>query len=100
MNYGEKLLRSNMATKLLMSGSRDKNDKDVQAEVDMQTELVAYWDFANLITEHNLQDADGRELNFRNPSDVKKLDSVIGEEVGQLIDNFNSPEESDEVKNF
>lgn len=97
MNYGEKLLRSNMATKFLVNS--DKNAKEVQGELEMQTEEVAYWDFANLIVDHNLEDKDGRTLNFKNKADVKKLNGVVGDEVGQIIDNFQAPEETDEVKN-
>jgi hypothetical protein len=98
MNYGEKLLRSNMATRLLMNTSKDS--KDFQGEIDMQTEEVAYWDFANLIVEHNLQDKDGNLLNFKNKTHVKMLDGAVGEEVGRIIDEWNTPESSDEVKNF
>jgi len=97
MNYGEKLLRSNMAAKFMMSGS--SKDKDFQGELDMQTEEVAYWDFANLVVEHNMQDKDGKQLNFANKHDVKKLDGVIGDEIGNLIDGWNEPEKTEEVKN-
>src|SRR5258706_2828939 len=97
MNYGEKLLRSNMAAKFLMSGST--KDKEFAGELDMQTEEVAYWDFANLVVEHNVQDEDGRVLNFKNKIDVKKLDGAVGEEIGRIIDEFNAPEETEEVKN-
>lgn len=98
MNYGEKLLRSNLATKFLMSS--DKGAKEIQGELDMQTEEVAYWDFANLIVEHNLEDIDNRALNFKNKQDVKKLAGPVGDEVGKIIDDFNAPENSEEIKNF
>jgi hypothetical protein len=96
MNYGEKLLRSNMAAKFLMGGT---SKDDVQGELSMQTEEVAYWDFANLVVEHNLEDTDGRVLNFKIKADVKKLDGAIGDEIGRIIDEFQEPEKTEEVKN-
>jgi len=97
MNYGEELKRSNMATKFLMSS--DKNAKDVQGEIDMQTEEVAYWDFANLVVEHNLTDANDVPLNFKSRQHVAMLDGSIGREVGTIIDAFNGVKDSEEVKN-
>lgn len=98
MTYGESLSRSAKATKLLVGGGETKG-KDFQGEIDIQTEALALWDFANLIVEHNCQDVDGRTLNFKNIVDVKKLSSVVGEEIGKAIDDFNEIEESEEVKN-
>lgn len=101
MNYGEELSRSAKATKLLVGGSGNgkQNKDDFQGEVDIQTEAIALWDFANLIVEHNFQDVDGRTLNFKNVQDVKKLPANIGREIGTIIDDFNNVEESEEVKN-
>jgi len=97
MNYGEKLSRSGMATQFLVGGNT--SDKDFQGEMKMHTEQLAYWDFANLIVDHNLEDENGTKLNFKNPVDVKRLDGIIGDEVGQIIDAFNDVENSEEVKN-
>jgi hypothetical protein len=100
MNYGEELSRSSKATKLLVGGGDNKNNKDnFQGEVDIQTEAIALWDFANLVVDHNCEDADGRKLNFKNIADVKRLDSRVGKEIGQIIDDFNNVEDSEEVKN-
>lgn len=98
MNYGEELKRSGMAAKLLMNSNKDS--KDFQGEIDMQTEEVAYWDFANLVVEHNMQDSDERLLNFKNRADVVKLAGPIGKEIGQIIDDFNgNVKDSDDTKN-
>lgn len=93
MTYGEKLQRSNMsgAMKLL----RDQKS-DYAGEISMETTRIALWDFAHLIVEHNLEDVDGRVLNFKNAADVQKLSSRIGDEVGQLIDKHNSFEDLEE----
>lgn len=98
MNYGEKLYRSNIATRMLMS--TDKASKDTfQGELDMQTEEVAYWEFANLVVEHNLTDDNEKPLNFKNRADVKRLDGSVGDEIGKIIDEWNNAEETEEVKN-
>lgn len=100
MSYGESLAREAKATKLLVAGGDRKNSKDApQAEVDIQTEALALWDFANLVVEHNCQDKDGRVLNFKNIADVKKLSGSVGREIGKIIDDYNDVEESEDVKN-
>jgi hypothetical protein len=87
MSYGERLSRSNLtgAMKVLKDVK-----SDYAGEIAMQTEQMAYWDFGNLIVEHNLEDEDGRLLNFKNPADVKKLNPRVGDEVGTIIDKWNS----------
>ena len=90
MTYGERLQRSN-----LMGAMKVIKDtkSDFAGELSMETQRMALWDFANLITEHNLEDTDGRRLNFKVEADVKKLSSRIGDEVGTLIDKWNSFED-------
>lgn len=97
MNYGEKLLRDGMAAKFLMSGST--KDASMQGELEMQTEEVALWEFANLIVEHNLTDTQDVPLNFKIKAHVKMLDPAVGDEIGQLIDAQNAAQDSEEVKN-
>ena len=99
MSYGESLARESKPTRLLIESSDGKGKTTPQAEVDIQTEALALWDFANLVVEHNCEDRDGRPLNFKNISDVKKLAGPVGREIGKIIDDFNDVEETDEVKN-
>lgn len=96
MNYGEELTRSAMGTKLIVGGTAGK---DMSGELDIQTDKIAIWDFAHLVVEHNLTDANDRPLNFKSEADVRMLSGAIGKEIGELIDSFNSAETSDEVKN-
>jgi hypothetical protein len=93
MTYGEKLQRSSMSGAIKML----KDTKsDYVGEIAMETSRIALWDFAHLIAEHNLEDADGRTLNFKVEQDVRKLSSRIGDEVGALIDKHNSFEDIEE----
>ena len=93
MTYGEKIYRSGMtgAMKLL----KESKQTDFIGEMTMETQKITLWDFANLVVEHNLQDADGRELNFKSAEDTKKLAAKIGDEVGTYIDAINSFEDID-----
>jgi hypothetical protein len=87
MTYGERIQRQSLtgAMKVLKDVK-----SDYAGELSLETQKLTLWDFANLITEHNLQDTDERLLNFKNEADVKKLGSRVGEEVGVLIDKWNS----------
>jgi hypothetical protein len=91
MTYGEKIMRSGMsgAMKLL----KDTKKSDYVGELSMETQKITLWDFSNLIVEHNLEDRDGRALNFKLEADVRKLSSKIGEEVGTRIDEVNNFED-------
>jgi len=94
MTYGEKIHRTGMtgAMKLLKETKRS----DYIGEMTMETSRITLWDFANLVVDHNLEDKEGRALNFRNEADTKMLSSVIGEEVGMLIDKYNNFGDIDE----
>lgn len=98
MTYGESLKRQGISTRFLVSGNTG-GSKEFSGELDIQSEAIAMWDFANLVVEHNLTDVDERPLDFKKASDVAKLDGPIGDEIGKLIDTFNSVKESEEVKN-
>lgn len=98
MNYGESLVRQNMASKIYME--QGATSKDMRGEVDIQTVKIAHWDFANLVVEHNVTDENDRPLNFKNAADVNRLDGPVGDEIGKIIDDYNRPPETDEeVKN-
>lgn len=98
MTYGEKLKRQSMMTKFKMEMGRNKSDA-MNMDVDLDQEKVSMWEFANLIVEHNLTDVDEKPLNFKNMADIARLGPVVGEEIQKRIDEVNSFEEDDEVKN-
>jgi hypothetical protein len=97
MTYGQKLIKSQLTMKMRMD-MQDK--KKMGADIDLATRAVALWSFANLIEDHNLEDASGRKLNFRSPADVEALAGKIGEEIDTLIDKHNNFEEDDETENL
>lgn len=91
MTYGQKLTRREM-TRMTVSAQRGSK-KDVQAEIDAMQRKVSLWEFANLIEDHNLDDENGRKLNFQNSMDVDKLAGPIGEEIDTLISELNNFED-------
>lgn len=99
MTWGEKLKRQSMLTKYRMEMDKNTKDKDMSLDVDILQEKVSYWEFQNLIVEHNLTDENETPLNFRNMADITRLGPVVGEEIQKYIDEVNTFEESEEVKN-
>lgn len=93
MTYGERLNRAGLAG--AMKILKDTKS-DYAGEISMETQRITLWDFANLVVEHNLEDVDGRTLNFKVEADVRKLSAPVGDEVGQLIDKWNSFEDVEE----
>lgn len=92
MTYGEKLNRTES-----MLNMRTTNE-DKEMEVRLQSKKTALQDFSWLIVEHNLTDENDKPLNFKNAVDVERLDPIIGDEIGQLIDKLNNFEDQDDVK--
>ena len=95
MTYGQKLLRSEMAMKMLVGGDdgSNKKSKDFTGEMKLMNRQTALWEFAELVMEHNLQDVDERLLDFRQPRDVDKLEGRVGEEISALLDSINNFDE-------
>jgi hypothetical protein len=98
MSYGEKLNRQTQMTSYQMQMSSKKTE-DTKMDIEMHMEKVARWEFANLVTEHNLTDASEKPLNFKNAADVDRLNPVVGEEIQVYINQLNAFEEDEDVKN-
>lgn len=92
MTYGEKLTRTDS-----MMNMRTSTD-DREMEIRLLSKKIAFQDFGALIMEHNLTDENDKPLNFKNAADVERLDPVVGDEIGQLIDKLNSFEDNDDTK--
>jgi hypothetical protein len=88
MTYGQHLYRRTISTKFLMMD--EKKTQGAIGEVKTMEEAVAFWEFANLVEDHNLTDEQGRKLNFMDPNDVKRISSKIGDEINTIIDELNN----------
>lgn len=97
LSYGQYLQRRQMASALRME--QEGNNKNMTAVMNMVNEAVTQYEFSHCIVDHNLEDVDGRKLDFTRPSDIKKLDPRIGEEIDQAISKMNNYEPEREEGN-
>jgi hypothetical protein len=86
MSYGERLHRQDMA--MQMSMTADQRKKTAEMNVTPTQTLVAQFELATCVVDHNLEDESGRKLNFHTATDCAQLDGRIGEEIGNLIDTL------------
>jgi hypothetical protein len=121
MNWGESLKRKDMMASIAMDmqsqkGAKGRNQEETtRIQMDILSEKTTIWEFANLIEEHNLTkmvnsktgqpckptDPDAKEvpLDFKKPEDIKMIEGRIGDEIQLYINELNSFEDSEEVKN-
>lgn len=105
LSYGQQMFRRSLLSKAKMEtggggNRRDRRDKAKQsftAELELMNEKVTLFEFGNCIVDHNLQDANGEKLDFRNPEHVKILDGRIGEEIDELISDLNNFEAEEDT---
>lgn len=90
--YGEIIKRRSL-TKMSMNIGQGKNKKskneDLQGEMALASTDINAFDFANAIVDHNLENAPGIKINFKNPVELQYLDPRVGEEIETLISKFN-----------
>ena len=90
MNHGEKLLRSEFATKMTYKVAGKGRNKDMEGTIELMQRASTLWDFKHLIVDHNLQDKDERPLDFKNEADINKIPGIVGEEISSLLDELNN----------
>lgn len=86
MSHGERLHRQDMAMQMSMQANQKAKTAEMNV-VQSQTK-VSQFEFKTCIVDHNLEDENGRKLNFSSPVDFANLDGRIGEEISALIDNM------------
>jgi len=85
MSYGEFLKRRDMVSKM----SFDGQGKDTKATMEMAQEVVTKYEFQTCIVDHNLEDHNGKPVDFRSSKAFATLDPRIGEEIATYIDEMN-----------
>lgn len=100
MNYGESLKRKDMMASIAMEmGDRKNKDESTKLHMDLLQEKTSLWEFAKLIVDHNITDEKDVPLNFSNAEHVKRLVGRVGDEIQMYINELNSFEEDETVKN-
>lgn len=98
MNYGESLKRKEMMASIAMQMDGKKGE-GTKMQMDILQEKTALWEFCHLVLDHNLTDEKDRKLNFKNPQDVMMIRGQVGDEIQQYINELNSFEDEEAVKN-
>ena len=92
LTYGQQIQKQQMAAKMTL----DNVGKGAGAgEFEFFQRKVAEYEFATCIVEHNLEDNEGKLLDFKNPRTLDTLDPRIGSEISLLINQANSFEDID-----
>jgi predicted TIM-barrel fold metal-dependent hydrolase len=94
LSYGAKLHRRAMVSKMTIQGN--SKGKDFAGEMQLINEAATQYDFAHCIVDHNLDDEQGRHLNFSNVQDITSLDPRVGEEIDKYINELNNFEDDEE----
>lgn len=95
LTFGEKQARRSLNSKMTVKAR--KGQKDVDTIIDAFNAKTDFFDFANCITSHNLQAADGTLLDFRREEHVRSLAGNVAEEIGSYIDEVNNFEADEEA---
>ena len=75
---------------------RGLDETEIEIEMSIDVDAVLAFQFRNMILDHNLEDENGRKLNFANRADFAKLDTEVGAEIEKIINNLNPKRESKE----
>jgi hypothetical protein len=91
LSYGEKLQKDAEAMKMKFRTDEMQGGKNegVAAEVSLISEYATLVEFRRCVMDHNLEDENGKKLNFGNPDDIRKLDPRVGDEISTLIGEMN-----------
>lgn len=94
LSYGDKLRRQDLYMEMQMR--IDSKSSSADMNIQAAAEKVAQFEFARCVIDHNLEDENGRKLDFKSPADVIRLDPRVGEEInGYLVDMNNFDQGSD-----
>lgn len=92
MSYSQYLKRRDMISGMKLKGE----GKSAEAIMEMANEKVARYEFQECIVDHNLEDENGANLDFRSARAFTMLDPRIGDEISTLIENMNAFKTEDE----
>lgn len=90
--YSDMLRRQDKA----MQYSTEPGKKDAKVDIAFANEWTTRFDFARCITDHNLEDEEGKKLDFKNSLVLDILDPRIGAEIDAIIAKMHTVEEEAE----
>jgi hypothetical protein len=93
--FGKMLERRDKASRFMQELDPRARNANMKVQIDIMNEWSRRFDFKECIVDHNLEDAQGNQLNFGNPMTFDILDPKIGAELERLIDELNQEDEQD-----
>jgi hypothetical protein len=93
LTYGEMLHRRDLSARITPKGKRDED-----VEVGINQMSIVLYEFSRAIVEHNLEDDNGKLLDFRITRHVEMLDPRVAQEIEGLIIDMNRPPDEDDSK--
>ena len=98
MSYNAYLIRRDMLMKIQLASRGGGADVGL-GSMQMMNHRVAVFDFKECVVDHNLEDANGNQLDLTKESTFRTLDPRVGTEVSDLISDMNEPLEDEELGN-
>lgn len=99
LSFDEMLERRDKAMRMTSVGMGGKKGEAVKMEFESAMQWTRYFEFSRCIVEHNLEDDEGKPLNFQNSMTLKILDPKVGVEIEKYIEDMNE-EDDEEAKDF
>jgi len=85
LSYGELIRRRQIGTAMTLQ----QVEGDQIGTVEMINRKMTEFEFTHCIVEHNLEDENGKLLDFRKSQTFDILDPRVGEEIARRIDEMN-----------
>lgn len=95
LSYSEMLARRDIVTRMSM-----RQGGDDKINVELANLEANRFSFRNCIVDHNLEDDNGRKLDFSLPNTLAILDPKVGVEIERYIDELNQDDEEEELADF
>lgn len=95
--FGQRLNRRDMISQMSMEQQegRGRRNEPTEVNIKMFTRKAREYEFEHCIVDHNLEDASGAKLDFRNSMSLDVLHPKVGEEIEELIDTLHGEGEED-----
>ena len=97
LTYGEFLQRRQMTTSMRLQAGQ--SDEGFSGEMDLVNYKAVEFEFKHCIIDHNLEDEEGKQLDFKRPGTLDRLNPKVGEEIGSYIDKMNQYNEAEHQGN-
>ncbi len=103
LSFHEMMQRRDVASRLWAEFGEGKGrkkkqqDEAARAQLEVMNVAVMEFEFKNCIVDHNLEDENGKPLDFNNPMSLRVLDPKIGQEINRYIEELTQEEDEDDV---